>query len=438
MAEVIWKKLGRGQWQTASAGSKPSGYVHPLALKAIEELDLSSEGLTSKSVDQFVDQPIDLAVTVCDNAADDCPALPHAAQTLHWPFEDPADATGTEAEQFEFFRKVRDQIHAKISAYLADPNNRLASGACGIDFPVQTQVDTLKLIEMALVEDVGAADMDQGVDCTTDAVVPKVANAKAAFVARDDGVVCGVEVAKLALAKFAPNIDLQVEIADGSVVQPQQTIAVMSGSAHDILTIERTCLNFMCRLSGISTLTKQFVERAASPSTAILDTRKTTPGWRRLEKYAVACGGGTNHRMGLYDAIMIKDNHLAFFRSQVSEAKNTIPEAITIAKQWINDRADSLPNGKQTVLQLEVDTLDQLAIALDTECDIILLDNMTCDQLSEAVGMRNERAPKILLEASGGVNIDTINGIAATGVDRISVGALTHSALNFDIGLDWR
>ena len=135
---------------------------------------------------------------------------------------------------------------------------------------------------------------------------------------------------------------------------------------------------------------------------------------------------------------MIKDNHLAFFRSQVSEAKNTIPEAITIAKQWINDRADSLPNGKQTVLQLEVDTLDQLAIALDTECDIILLDNMTCDQLSEAVGMRNERAPKILLEASGGVNIDTINGIAATGVDRISVGALTHSALNFDIGLDWR
>jgi len=168
--------------------------------------------------------------------------------------------------------------------------------------------------------------------------------------------------------------------------------------------MERTCLNFMCRLSGISTLTQQFVEQAASPSTAVLDTRKTTPGWRRLEKYAVACGGGTNHRMGLYDAIMIKDNHLAFFRSQVSDVKD----------------------------------LDQLAIALDTECDIILLDNMTCKQLSEAVGMRDKRASKILLEASGGVNIDTINGIAATGVDRISVGALTHSALNFDIGLDWR
>lgn len=431
MAEVIWKKLGRGQWQTASAGSKPSGYVHPLALKAIEELDLSCEGLTSKSVDQFVNQSIDLAVTVCDNAADDCPALPHAKQTLHWPFEDPADATGTEAEQFEFFRKVRDQIHAKISGYLA-------TQTATIEFPEQTQADALKLVEMALVEDVGAADMDQGVDCTTDAVVPKDADAKAAFVARDAGVVCGVEVAKLALAKFAPNIDLQVEIADGAVVQPQQTIAVMSGSAHDILTMERTCLNFMCRLSGISTLTKQFVEQAASPATAVLDTRKTTPGWRRLEKYAVACGGGTNHRMGLYDAIMIKDNHLAFFRSQVSDEKNTIPEAIAIARQWINDRAESLPNGKETILQLEVDTLDQLTVALETECDIVLLDNMNCDQLSQAVDLRDERAPKVLLEASGGVNIDTINGIAATGVDRISIGALTHSAVNFDIGLDWR
>ena len=367
MAEVIWKKLGRGQWQTASAGSKPSGYVHPLALKAIEELDLSCEGLTSKSVDEFVNQSIDLAVTVCDNAADDCPALPHAKQTLHWPFEDPADATGTEAEQFEFFRKVRDQIHAKISGYLA-------TQTATIEFPEQTQADALKLVEMALVEDVGAADMDQGVDCTTDAVVPKGADAKAAFVARDAGVVCGVEVAKLALAKFAPNIDLQVEIADGAVVQPQQTIAVMSGSAHDILTMERTCLNFMCRLSGISTLTKQFVEQAASPATAVLDTRKTTPGWRRLEKYAVACGGGTNHRMGLYDAIMINDNHLAFFRSQVSDEKNTIPEAIAIARQWINDRAESLPNGKETILQLEVDTLDQLTVALETECDIVLLD----------------------------------------------------------------
>ena len=209
-----------------------------------------------------------------------------------------------------------------------------------VEFSQQTQADALKLVEMALVEDVGAAEMDQGVDCTTDAVVPKSVKAKAAFVARDAGIVCGVEIAKLALAKFAPDIDLQVEVADGSTVEPQQTIAVMSGSAHDILTMERTCLNFMCRLSGISTLTKQFVDKADSPSTDILDTRKTTPGWRRLEKYAVACGGGTNHRMGLYDAIMLKDNHLAFFKSQVSDVKNTIPESIAIAREWINNHAD--------------------------------------------------------------------------------------------------
>jgi nicotinate-nucleotide pyrophosphorylase (carboxylating) len=301
-----------------------------------------------------------------------------------------------------------------------------------------TAADALKLIEMALIEDTGAASLDRGVDCTTDAVVPKQAEAKAAFVARDSGVVCGVEVAKLVMQKSAPQINLMVEIEDGSHVEPGQTIAVMSGSAHDILTVERTCLNFMCRLSGISTLTRQFAAETGDYPAQVLDTRKTTPGWRRLEKYAVVCGGGTNHRMGLYDAIMLKDNHLAFYRSLVSDSENTIPESIELARNWINENADNLPNGKATILQLEVDTLDQLAVALETDCDIILLDNMTCDQLREAVDMRNDRAEKILLEASGGVNLKTINDIASTGVDRISVGALTHSAVNFDIGLDWR
>jgi nicotinate-nucleotide pyrophosphorylase (carboxylating) len=305
-------------------------------------------------------------------------------------------------------------------------------------FDDATQQDALKLIEMALIEDIGATDLDRGVDCTTDAVVPTNAKAKAAFVTRDSGVVCGVAVTKLVLKTFAPKVELQVEMADGAKVEPGQTIAVMTGSAHDILTIERTCLNFMCRLSGISTSTEKFVAKTGAHPAQILDTRKTTPGWRRLEKYAVACGGGTNHRMGLYDAIMIKDNHLAFYRSLVSDSENTIPESIDLARNWINQNADSLPNGAKTILQLEVDTLDQLANALETDSDIILLDNMTCDQLREAVDMRNDRAPKILLEASGGVNLNTIGDIAATGVDRISVGALTHSAANFDIGLDWR
>ncbi len=304
-------------------------------------------------------------------------------------------------------------------------------------FSKAAKSDCLKLIEMALVEDLGAADLEAGVDCTTDAIVPKQSNARAAFVSRDAGVVCGIEIAKLAIANWAPQLSLKVELNDGQRVRPQETIAVMSGPARDILTMERTCLNFMCRLSGISTLTNQYVQQISGTSGCVLDTRKTTPGWRRLEKYAVACGGGQNHRMGLYDAIMIKDNHLAFFRSQVDDARNTIPAAIRIARQWIVDHKSSLPHGDQTVLQLEVDTLAQLEIALGTDCDIVLLDNMDCDQLCRAVEMRNSRAPAVQLEASGGVNLGTIAKIAQTGVERISVGALTHSAVNFDIGLDW-
>lgn len=304
-------------------------------------------------------------------------------------------------------------------------------------FSESARGDGLKLIEMALIEDIGSADLDVGLDCTTDAIVPKQAKARAAFVSRDPGVVCGVAIAKLAIANWAPQLSLEVAVNDGEPVRAQETIAVMAGTAHDILTMERTCLNFMCRLSGISTLTNQYVQRIAGTSACVLDTRKTTPGWRRLEKFAVACGGGQNHRMGLYDAIMIKDNHLAFYRSQVEDDEDTIPASIRIARQWIRDHESTLPHGDQTVLQLEVDTLAQLEIALGTDCDIVLLDNMECDQLSRAVEMRNAQAPKILLEASGGVNLTTIGKIARTGVERISIGALTHSAVNFDIGLDW-
>ncbi len=212
----------------------------------------------------------------------------------------------------------------------------------------------------------------------------------------------------------------------------------MSGPAHDILTMERTCLNFMCRLSGISTLTHRYVEEIAGTGAQVFDTRKTTPGWRRLEKYAVACGGGQNHRMGLYDAVMIKDNHLAFFRSQLKDPKLAIPRSIELAREWISNHESGLPNGKDTIIQLEVDSLEQLEIGLQTDCNIILLDNMTPKMLTAAVALRNDTAPQILLEASGGVNLKTIRTIAETGVERISVGALTHSAVNFDIGLDWK
>ena len=300
-----------------------------------------------------------------------------------------------------------------------------------------TAADCAKLIEMALAEDIGAANLKDGRDCTTDSIVPGSVTASAGFVSRATGVVCGVEVAKLVIDRHAENLKLNCHLNDGDPVEPGQTIAEISGPAAEILVLERTCLNFMCRLSGISSFASQYAKEIEGTNACVLDTRKTTPGWRRLEKYAVACGGGKNHRMGLYDAVMIKDNHLAFRRSQAENKSLTIPDAITVVRNWIDEHASSLPNGPETVLQLEVDTIDQLEIALGTSVDIVLLDNMTNEQLKSAVALRNERAPRVLLEASGGVNLTTIAGIAATGVERISVGALTHSATNFDIGLDW-
>lgn len=301
----------------------------------------------------------------------------------------------------------------------------------------QTITDALILIGLALVEDIGSTQIDQGVDCTTQSIVPEQALASAAFVARQEGVVCGVTVCQLAIETFSPKLKLRRRLNDGDRVRPGETIAVLSGLARQILVMERTCLNFMCRLSGISTLTDQYVKRVEGTVAKILDTRKTLPGWRRLEKYAVRCGGGTNHRMGLFDAVMIKDNHLAFYRTLVSDSDSTISSAVNRCREWIAKHKSSLPNGAQTILQVEVDSIKQLEIAIRSNPDIVLLDNMNPDQLSKAVTIRDEIAPRVELEASGGVNLQTVRKIAQTGVERISVGAVTHSALNFDIGLDW-
>jgi nicotinate-nucleotide pyrophosphorylase (carboxylating) len=225
---------------------------------------------------------------------------------------------------------------------------------------------------------------------------------------------------------------------DSQPIQRDQALAVLSGNARQILMMERTCLNFICRLSGISTLTHQFVQRISETDAIILDTRKTLPGWRRLEKYAVACGGGANHRMGLYDAIMIKDNHMAMYGSHIDNHKQSITDAIHLARQWIEKNKGVLPNGENTIVQIEVDTLDQLRVALESEPDIILLDNMDAHRLSRAVELRNATRPRVLLEASGGVNLENVFEIAMTGIERISVGAITHAAVNLDIGLDWQ
>ena len=194
---------------------------------------------------------------------------------------------------------------------------------------------------------------------------------------------------------------------------------------RSLLAMERTALNFLQRLSGIATMTAQFVTRVAGTKAVILDTRKTTPGWRALEKYAVRCGGGTNHRAGLYDAVLIKDNHLAW----LAEGGDPIGQAVKLARE-------GAPKGTKFI-EVEVDTLEQFDRALEVGPDIILIDNLGPEKLAEAVRRRDERAPGILLEASGGVTLATVRALAETGVDRISVGALTHSAPALDIGLDF-
>lgn len=300
-------------------------------------------------------------------------------------------------------------------------------------FDAQTREDCIQLIDQALAEDLNGT-----VDCTSWSVVPEKVTGAARFVSREDGVVCGLEICELVLERAAQKLDLECHLRDGDPVQSGQSLATIRGGARKILLVERTCLNFMCRLSGISSLTARFVSEIEGTAAKVYDTRKTTPGWRRLEKYAVKCGGGENHRMGLYDAIMIKDNHLAMFSRVVDHAENTIPVAVEKARDWIGEHADQLPNGANTILQIEVDTLEQFKIALSCRPDIILLDNMSNEQLRSAVETRAEESlTDVLLEASGGVNLQTIGAIAKTGVERISVGALTHSAKNFDIGLDW-
>lgn len=307
-----------------------------------------------------------------------------------------------------------------------------------------------KLIEMALSEDLGGKDLASGIDCTTAALLPQADPGVAYLVCRDQGVICGLEIARLIVSEFGTSVEFESQLADGDPVRSQQRVGVLTGNAGQILTLERTILNFLGRLSGIASLTHQYVQAIAGTKAQILDTRKTTPGWRQLEKYAVACGGGTNHRIGLFDGAMIKDNHLALYRNFLSKANKggpnraadskqdqSIRQAVAEVKNWIAAHESSLPLGLKTPVFLEVDTLEQLQIGLQTSVDSILLDNMDPEKLRQSVALRDRLAPGILLEASGGVNLTTVRGIAEAGVDRISIGALTHSAKNFDIGLDW-
>jgi nicotinate-nucleotide pyrophosphorylase (carboxylating) len=276
---------------------------------------------------------------------------------------------------------------------------------------------TLTLIDQALWEDLRDGDV------TSLHFVPEHAASVGRIVSREDAVLAGVEVAAEVFKKVDPRLEVSCVRRSGDAITPGEVAMVVSGSSRSILSAERTALNFLQRLSGVATLTRAFVKAAGDNPARILDTRKTTPGWRLLEKQAVLAGGGRNHRMGLYDMVMVKDNHL--------KAEGS-PEAIQAA---INRIRSERPGIK---IELEVDTLQQLEVFLTLDgIDFVLLDNMAPGRLREAVAMNQAAGGKVELEASGGVNLDTVRGIAATGVDYISVGALTHSARSIDLSLEF-
>jgi nicotinate-nucleotide pyrophosphorylase (carboxylating) len=266
-----------------------------------------------------------------------------------------------------------------------------------------------ELIELALKEDIGSGDI------TTDAIVLPNIKGVGDVIAKDDFILAGLDVAQKVFYHLDPQVHFSSIFRDGDGLKKGHIVFSVKGKLTSILKAERTALNFVQRLSGIATLTRTYVDRLKHSSTRIVDTRKTTPGWRGLEKYAVKIGGGSNHRMGLYDGVLIKDNHIAAcggIRMAVDSARKQIPHLMKI--------------------EVEVTNMDELTEALSAGVDVIMLDNMTPDQIRKAVKKINSKA---LVEVSGGVNLDNLSLLAEAGVDLISVGALTHSAKSVDMSM---
>jgi nicotinate-nucleotide pyrophosphorylase (carboxylating) len=272
------------------------------------------------------------------------------------------------------------------------------------------------MINLDLVQAALAEDLAGGVDVTSTATIDADAQLWAEFVARESGVVAGIEMAQAVLTEVGV-AGIEVLVQEGALVNAGDVLIRVSGNARAILLAERTALNFLGHLSGIATLTNKWVSAIAGTNCEVRDTRKTTPGWRELEKFAVRMGGGTNHRMSLSDAALIKDNHIAA-AGGVKAAFNAVRSAFPTAP-----------------IEIEVDTLEQLAEVLPLKPDLVLLDNMTPEQCRAAVSLV---AGQTKLEASGGITLELARSYADTGVDYLAIGALTHSAKNFDIGLDVR
>ncbi|MER3410050.1 MAG: nicotinate-nucleotide diphosphorylase (carboxylating) [Thermoleophilia bacterium] len=275
-----------------------------------------------------------------------------------------------------------------------------------------TDLDLDRVVREALAEDLGSGDV------TSQGVIEAQSRCRAQIVAKEGGVICGLPAAEAVFRALDPEVDFRALVQDGDLVRASPAaVAEVEGPSRAVLAGERTALNLLCRLSGIATVTRRFVEAVEGTGAVILDTRKTTPGLRALEKYAVLCGGGRNHRFGLDDGILIKDNHIR------------LAGGIRAAVERMRRAGTDLP------IEVEAEDLDDVVEALEAGADAILLDNMSLDELRRAVALARGRAK---LEASGGVSLDTVRAIAKTGVDFISVGALTHSAPALDLSLEVR
>jgi len=289
-----------------------------------------------------------------------------------------------------------------------------------------------RIVRLAIEEDLGTAG-----DLTSRALVPDRIGGSAQIAARAPGILAGLPAASVVAAQIDPQLELLGIADDGEAVEAGDNLVIISGPARSILAAERIMLNLVGRLSGIATLARLYVDRVKGTSARIYDTRKTTPGYRLLEKYAARVGGAHNHRLGLYDAVLIKDNHLALGRQGIrGGAGYSAAQAIAEVRRHLEQLGTS-QRAEAAIVEIELDSLENFEAVLAARPDIVLLDNMTPAVLAEAVRRRNASAPQVELEASGGVRLETVEAIARSGVDRISVGALTHSARALDVGLDW-
>ncbi|QDT59568.1 Nicotinate-nucleotide pyrophosphorylase [carboxylating] [Stieleria bergensis] len=288
--------------------------------------------------------------------------------------------------------------------------------------------DLRALVRLSIAEDLA----DQ-VDWTSVCLIDATTTGSCDVVPRQAGICAGLVTLPWIIEEFDADIRVQCFGNDGAMMPAGQPLARLTGNARDLLTCERTVLNIISRLCGVATGVRRYVEKVAEYKANVYDTRKTTPGWRLLEKYAVQCGGAKNHRRGLYDGFLIKDNHLQL--GGTSGQARLASEAARQALAWSDCEIERMH--APTLVEIEVDTLAQLRDVLPTGPHIVLIDNFSLEEMRQAVALRDELNPRVELEASGTVTIDTIADIAATGVDRISSGALTHQATWLDLGLDW-